>query len=298
PFFNNMDIGGMFIWEMYPEERVFIDARLEVNSAEVFSEYRRAMSNAVAFEDLSHKYGFNAVIILHTSQDALFLMPTMYFRPGWALVYLDPMAAVFVRTNPENEEIIRDNRIDIGREDTKPFAAHDTLNESSPKLLRGILDRVASTAPSDIEAQNRFSLGLVFLVMGQHERAVKQLKSGLELVPSSAEAHYNLGLAYDREGQKESAMQYYKKAIELDACHAPAHLNLGKIYDERGLKEEAEREYRLSIKCGGDKPIPLYNLGALYYERGDREAAHAYWRRALEADPSFTPAREALKRLN
>jgi tetratricopeptide (TPR) repeat protein len=298
PFFNNLDIGGMFIWEMYPAERVFIDPRLEVNSAEIFSEYYRAMSDANAFRNLSAKYRFNATIISHTSQDALYLMPLMYFSPDWVLVYFDPLAAVFVRPSLENEEIIGENAVDIMRDEIPLFSPDDTLNDGSTRLLRDILDKVASVAPSDIEAQNRFSLGLVFLVIGQHERAVEQLKAGLELMPSSPEGYYNLGLAYDRMGEKESAAQYYKRAIELDGRHASAHTNLGRIYDERELKEQAENEYRLAIKWGGDKPIPLYNLGALCYERGDREAAREYWRRALKADPTFTPASEALKNLD
>ncbi len=298
PFFNNLDIGGMFIWEMYPAERVFIDPRLEVNSAETFSEYYRATSDADAFRRLSAKYRFNAAIISHTSQDALYLIPLMYFSPDWVLVYFDPLAAVFVRRSTENEEIIRENAVDIMRDEIPVFAPDDTLNDSSPKLLRNVLDKIASVAPSDTEAQNRFSLALVFLVIGQNERAVQQLKAGFELAPSSPEAYYNLGLAYDRMGEKELAERYYKRAIQLDGRHASAHTNLGRIYDERGLKKEAEKEYRLAIKWGGDKPIPLYNLGALCYERGDREAARKYWRRALKADPTFIPASEALKNLN
>ena len=296
PFFNNMDIGGMFIWEMYPEERVFIDARLEVNSAEVFSEYRRAMSDAKAFVRLSKKYALNAILITHTSQDGLRLMPVLSLLPDWTLVYLDPIAAVFVRTVPENDDVISEHRIDLANAPIPTFAPNDDLNESGPRVFSWIFGRPALAA-KDTEAQNRFSLGLVFLVMGRHGRAVEQFKAGLELAPSSPEGHYNLGLAYDQTGRKESAVQYYEKAIELNHRHARAHGNLGSIYEQRGLKKMAEKEYKQAIKWGNN-PIPLYNLGALYYERGDSEAARAQWRRALKVDPSFAPASEALESLD
>ncbi len=298
PFFNNMDIGGMFIYEMYPKEKVFIDARLEVNSADHLSEYRLAMADPLAFDRLCRKYGFNAAVIMHTSQDALYLMPVLYFSSRWALVYLDPIAAVFVRAASENDGVIQRSRIDIARNDIPTLAPNDTLNENSPPFLKKLLAGVNTSSTADIEAHNRFNLGLVFLVMGQNGRAVEYLESGLKLMPFSAEGHYNLGLAYDRLGRKETALQHYKKTIEINVRHARAHANAGRIYDETGLKNEAEKEYELSLKYGGENPIVLYNLGALSYERGEYEAAREWWQRALKQDTSFTPAAEALKKLD
>ncbi|RJP70888.1 MAG: tetratricopeptide repeat protein [Candidatus Abyssobacteria bacterium SURF_17] len=297
PLFNNVDIGGFFIWKMYPDEKAFIDARLEANSAEVFAEYFQAMSDPQAFEALSQKYGFNAIVLSHGSGDALFLMPDLYSSPRWTLVYLDPLAAVFARNRPENATLIAENRVNVALNHIPFLSPNDTLNASSSKMLQGILDTVAAVPPSDAEAQNRFALGLLLLVMGQPERAIAYFKAGLELMPSSPEGHYNLGLAYDRMGQTEMAVESYRKSLELDTEHTFAHVNLGRIYDERGLKKEAEKEYRLAIKYGGEMPVPLFNLGALSYEGGDRDAARNYWQRALKADPSFTPAREALNQL-
>jgi len=349
PFFNNMDIGGMFLWEMYPEEKVFIDARLEVkemypeekvfidarlevNSAEIFSEYRRAMSDAGAFIRLSDKYEFNAAVVSHTSQDGLYLMPVLSLLPEWALVYFDPIAAVFVRDVGGNAALIGRHGIDIARDPIEPLAPHDTLNRGGPPPLGKMLEKVS--AASDAEAQNRFNLGLALLVMGRPDRAIEQLEAGLDLMPSSPQGHYNLGLAhermgrmgnaaahyesairldprhagahtnlgriYDAQGLKEmgNAAAHYESAIRLDPRHAGAHTNLGRIYDAQGLKEKAEAEYKRAVRWGGNDPVPLYNLGALYYERGDREAARKHWLRALKANPSFAPAKEALRSLD
>lgn len=292
PFFNNLDIGGMFIYEMFPKEKVFVDARLEVNSADVFSEYRSAMSDADAFARLSKKYAFDATVISLIAQDTLDLMPELYYSPEWALVYLDPIAAVFVRRIPENEGLIADERVDIAVDPIEPFAP-DTVNDGSPRLLRALL----SIRTQDSEAQNRFNLGLIFLVMGQFGRAIEEFNLGLELMPFSPEAYYNLGLAYERMARMESAMQHYEKAIGLNPRHARSHANLGGIYDRRGLKEEAKKEYMLAVRWDKNSPIPLYNLGALHYELGEYESARTYWERVLKADPSFTPAKKALEKL-
>jgi len=296
PFFNNMDIGGLFIWEMYPDEKVFIDPRLEVNTAEALAEYRRAMSDPAAFSRLADKYALNAVIVSHTSQDGLGLVPILYMMPEWALVYLDPLAAVFVRNAPRNADLIARNGIDIDRDRIEPIAPNDTLNEGGALALGRILGEPRLFS-EDVEAQSRFNLGLLFLVMGRFERAIEHLGGGLELMPESAEGHYNIGIAYERMGKSEAALDHYRKAISADSRHMGSHTNLGRIYEERGLGKKAEEHYRLAIKSGGRNTIPLFNLGALYYERGDRERARQHWEKALKADPSFEPARQALEKL-
>jgi ferredoxin-thioredoxin reductase catalytic subunit len=68
------------------------------------------MSDADAFARLSNKYAFDAVVISLTAQDTLDLMPSLYYSPRWVLVYLDPIAAVFVRVMPENEGLIVNER--------------------------------------------------------------------------------------------------------------------------------------------------------------------------------------------
>jgi len=291
-----MDIGGMFIWEMYPAEKVFIDPRLEVNTARAFSEYRRAMADPNAFAQLANRYAFNAVIVSHTSQDGLGLMAILCPWPEWTLVYLDPIAAVFVRTTPRNTRSIEEHAIDIDNDTIIPVAPDDTLNDTGALPLGKIFGGYPLLSTEE-KAQNHFNLGLVYLTTGRLEHAIDQLEIGLELMPDSAEAHYNIGLAYERMGSADDAAAHYEKAIAIDPRHVGAHSNLGKIFDDRGLKERAEREYKLAIKGGGNDPIPLFNLGAFYYEQGDREKARKYWEKALEANPSFAPAQQALDQL-
>lgn len=295
PFFNNMDIGGMFIWKMYPVEKVFIDPRLEVNEAEAFSEYRRAMSDPNAFRRLASRYAFNAVVVSHTSQDGLGLIPILYRLPEWALVYLDPIAAVFVRDTRRNAELIRKHGIDLDRDSIEPVAPNDTLNDTGWLPLGKLFQKPLS---ADTMAQNHFSLGLVFFTTDRFDRAIEHFQAGLETVPDSLEGHYNIGLAYERKGSVEAAVESYESAIKIDPSHVGAHTNLGRIYDARGLKDKAEEEYKKAVKSDGGNPIALFNLGAFYYERGDRDRARKYWQKALKANPSFDPAKQALKRLD
>jgi tetratricopeptide (TPR) repeat protein len=298
PMFNSLDIGGMFMWELFPSEKVFIDPRLEVNSETTFAAYCGAFSNQESFGSLAQKYGFNTAIISHTSQDGLYLLPAIYRTPGWFLVYLDPVAAVFVRGTPENADIIAKHQIDPARGPFSTGVAVETVNEQNPRAMKQIAKWLSSHSSFDAEAQSRFTFGLALLMLGENEQAAEQLQAGLELRPNSPEAYYNLGLAFDRMGRQETALHCYKQTVELNGRHSMAHANLGRIFDERGLKDEAEREYKLSLRWDGDQLVPLYNLGALYLERGRYDDAKRCWKHALKVNPSFKPARDALERLN
>jgi tetratricopeptide (TPR) repeat protein len=298
PMFNSLDIGGMFMWELFPSEKVFIDPRLEVNSEATFAAYCGAFSNQESFGLLAQKDGFNTAIISHTSQDGLYLLPAIYRTPGWFLVYLDPVAAVFVRGTSENADIIAKYQIGPARDPIPADIGTGTVNEKNPRLMKRIVERLSSLSLSDAQAESKFNFGLALLMLGENEKAAEQLQAGLELRPDSPEAYYNLGLAFDRMGRQETALHCYRQTVKLNGRHSMAHANLGRIFDERGLKDEAEREYKLSLRWDGSQLVPLYNLGALYSESGRYDEARKCWKRALKVNPSFEPAREALERLN
>jgi tetratricopeptide (TPR) repeat protein len=214
----------------------------------------------------------------------------------WTLIYLDPIAAVFVYNSSQNAPLIEAQRIDISRDTIEPVALNDTLNDAGLLPLGKMSDGSRSLS-DDVAAQNYFNLGLVFYMTGRMDRAVQQLEAGLELMPDSAEGHYNIGLAYDGMNRAEDAARYYERAIGINPRHAGAHTNLGTIYYMRGLKDRAEREYKLAVKGDGKKSIALFYLGVLSHERGDLKSARTYWEKALKENPSLPQAKQALEEL-
>lgn len=72
-------------------------------------------------------------------------------------------------------------------------------------------------------------------------------------------------------------------------------------YFQRGLwaedEMEAERLFKKSIDLYPSPPA-YNNLGLIYIRRGEREEARRMWRKALDLDPDYHPARENLRRLN
>src|SRR5687768_3757733 len=77
----------------------------------------------------------------------------------------------------------------------------------------------------------------------------------------------------------------------------PGHAQL-----DRGLNayqgknyEEAKTAFEETLKNEPHNTTALFNLGLTFHALGQKGAAVARWRRALEINPFFTPAAEALE---
>jgi tetratricopeptide repeat protein len=66
------------------------------------------------------------------------------------------------------------------------------------------------------DSQVRYLTGLTLMTTMQYKEAVGELEKTIELKPDFAEAYGNLGLVYDLIGEEEKAYKNLKKSLELD----------------------------------------------------------------------------------
>ncbi len=65
-------------------------------------------------------------------------------------------------------------------------------------------------------------------------------------------------------------------------------------YADEGKDPQARDAYGRAIALEPKNPIPYYNLGNTYLTT-DKKTAVEYWRKALNEDPSFLPAKQSLE---
>lgn len=114
PVFNNYDLGGYLIYYLYPDERVFIDNRMEAYPVDFFhDEYIPMMSREAKWNEISATYGFNVVFfgITERSPAAQTFVRFIGMHPDWALVYSDLFTVILVRRTPEHADLIRAQEI-------------------------------------------------------------------------------------------------------------------------------------------------------------------------------------------
>ena len=121
PIFNNYRIGNYLIYGLYPEERIFVDARPEAYPASFFNDYWRMMADEQFFNEEVKKYNINAVVFA-VDDDPMKIRPfliRLVQSKDWVPVYADGMVTIFVRDNDVNKAIIEKYRIETSSSPTQ-----------------------------------------------------------------------------------------------------------------------------------------------------------------------------------
>lgn len=117
PIFNDYDIGGYLIFNLYPE-KVYVDNRPEAYTNDFFQkEYIPAQENIEKWKELDAKYNFNAIFFSHrdyTPWAQTFLLSKVQNKE-WAPVFVDGYNIIFVRRDTQNQDLIKKYEISKDR---------------------------------------------------------------------------------------------------------------------------------------------------------------------------------------
>lgn len=132
PLYHRMADGGYLIARLYPEQRVLVDGRLEVYGEREFAELDVVDGGTPeGFQRLDAQYRFGTALLHHAFLPDERLLAWLWQHPGWRLVFVDEVAAVFVRERGDAADP-RWPAVDAGAPDL--FAADDP--DVRPALTR------------------------------------------------------------------------------------------------------------------------------------------------------------------
>lgn len=109
PIFNNYDIGGYLIFNLFPEHRVFVDNRPESYSVSFFKKiYEPMQADEEKWIEIDKKYDFNC-IYFYRRDNTEHAQPFLIRRiddPEWAPVFVDDYNIILLKRNIRNERLI------------------------------------------------------------------------------------------------------------------------------------------------------------------------------------------------
>jgi tetratricopeptide (TPR) repeat protein len=120
------------------------------------------------------------------------------------------------------------------------------------------------------------------------------LELALERHPDFADLYFHCSRVYARLGRTESAINQAHRAVEINPRYVQALIQLGRLYVQTDRRWQAIWRLQEAIAEGGDFPDVHCLLGEMYRRDGDTERACEQYRRALELNSSYAPARKAL----
>jgi hypothetical protein len=89
--YNDFGWGGYLIYRLYPQQRVFIDGRVDVYRGAVFEDFITVQNVGVGWRDILIRYGVNLVVIQRGSP----LDYALAHEPGWHVGYHDDLAVIY-----------------------------------------------------------------------------------------------------------------------------------------------------------------------------------------------------------
>lgn len=148
------------------------------------------------------------------------------------------------------------------------------------------------------EAMEYFLMGYQSQMDGRLEDAVYYYKKSLE-IEDTAEGHTFLGWAYSFMGNLEEAITECKRAIQVDPEFGNPYNDIGSYLLQQNKPDEAIAWLK-KAKRAKRYATPEYayiNTGKAYEMKGLWPLAILEYRRALEINPRYVPAKTALDRL-
>jgi Tfp pilus assembly protein PilF len=146
------------------------------------------------------------------------------------------------------------------------------------------------------QAQQRFQEAFQAQMEGDYDRAVELYRGSIALHPT-AEAHTFLGWTYHFQGKIADAIAECKRAIEVDPDFGNPYNDIGAYLIDLDRYDEAIPWLEQAIVAKRYEPrhFPYFNLGRVYLAKNSIKRARDLFLKALEIEPRYTLARQALE---
>jgi tetratricopeptide (TPR) repeat protein len=162
--------------------------------------------------------------------------------------------------------------------------------EDEPRLTKDFVDEVdlkykyvfRENINSVVKKINQYALTLVR--SGQLNRAVKVIKSFLEINDTSPELNYNLAQLYNILNVLKEALKYAWRAIELKNDYRDAYDLAANTFFKMEDCENSIKAYEEVISIDPKDAMGYYNLGCAYLAAQNFPKAEENWKNAIQRE--------------
>ncbi len=107
-------------------------------------------------------------------------------------------------------------------------------------------------------------LGKTYFMMGEFDKAGRELEETLRLTPGDYDAEYTLGLAFLKRKDVAKAKELYERMAERLGSRPALRVLIGRAYRETGFLPESIEEFKKAIALDPKFPRVHYYLGLTY----------------------------------
>jgi tetratricopeptide (TPR) repeat protein len=323
--FNTYEEGGFLSWQLGPKYPDYIDGRAIPFGPALYGQQERLQQTSLdsdLWKQEANRYNINAFILpLARFQLVAFSQLKDFCKSrDWRPVYLDELAAVFVRRTPETESLIQRSAVDCAAVTlpAAPVADSPGISFNQWANAAGVLtalNRWYEALSASDKALHIFPdspylhwlRGNIFYGMGRRSEAEPEFVAAVKLDPNEV-TWSSLGTLYHRQGRIPEATHAMEKAVQLSPQPHFARINLAQYYLDivepaaavRTLDEAVRMAPAAALKDTGKGSFSYsvaYWRAAAWRRLGDLNQATKYEEEAVRIDPGSAEAWASLAQL-
>ena len=245
--FNAYEFGGYLIWCRWPRNQVFIDGRYDriLYSEALMADYRSTYQSSAALRRVALKYGAEILLLNTNPFRRSFPLDTL---PGWARVYWDTVAEVFVQRGSRFASLIEQHeyRLTHTEFDLEYLAAYRGDAGLHAQAMRELRRAVAENPENTLAWEG---LAQEYAVMGPSAReqrleALTRATTLLRGIPGVAGLHSQRAAALLDLGRLEEAVAAARQALQADGSLLPPRQVLAAAAERQENWLEARNQLR------------------------------------------------------
>ncbi len=136
-------------------------------------------------------------------------------------------------------------------------------------------------------------LGLVYMDLGERDKAEAYFRRALRAAPDDSDINNNFGWFLCQTGRPKESIDFFMKALANPLYATPSRPlhNAGICSRIAGDENAAEQYFLRSFQVDPRNPVAMFNLAELYLKRADLERARFYSQRLIA---NYEPSAETL----
>jgi hypothetical protein len=218
--FNAIEAGGYLTMHRDPNEKTFIDGRLEVIGEEFYQEYLRAISGE-GWDEVEARYQPTLALV---PADRRALVRRLQGDPVWSLIDVDAVAFLFARDTPDHRPAIAASQERLRRLDAPAATTEDAI--APPPRPTGL---AALLGPRRIPF-DAWGRGTNFLQLGMLEAARRELRQALLAADLPEPALVKAYVLVTAElGRLEESRRWCRRLVELSPQDDDARALLARL---------------------------------------------------------------------